>query len=370
MELQLFLELLGRFPILIILALLVLGVLFINGWTDAPNSISTCIATKAMRPKSALIMAGIGNFVGLLLMFFISTSVANTIQNMIDFNAVDYETNIVAVKLLCSAMVAIIVFALIAWGLGIPSSETHALIGGLVGAGLGATILGNSQISINWSFAINAPLGKVVYGLFLSCIFGFVVGFIFTKLIEAICRKMQRNHTKVFFRYAQIASGGALSFVHGAQDGMQFIGIFYLIVEIAASLGKSSGMAIPEIVYQASELWYIGLLCSTIISVGTLLGGFKIIKKIAMSMTTLQPYQGFATDAASAIGIFIATVFGFPISTSQVKSFSILGVGASKGIRKVKWSTAGEMALTWVLTFPGCGLIGFLLSLLLIVIPF
>ena len=153
-----------------------MGVLFVNGWSDAPNAIATCISTKAMRPQSALIMAAICNFAGLLIMFFVSTSVAKTIQGMISFNGTwgDYTLNSteaqVALKVISSAMMAVITFSVIASIFGIPSSETHALIGGLIGAGLSAMLLGDSEILINTGFGFFDPLGKIVYGLFLSCI--------------------------------------------------------------------------------------------------------------------------------------------------------------------------------------------------------
>ena len=368
MELGQLFSVMGQYPWLILTFILILGVLFVNGWSDAPNAIATCISTKAMRPQSALIMAAICNFAGLLIMFFVSTSVAKTIQKMISFNGTwgDYTLNSteaqVALKVISSAMMAVITFSVIASIFGIPSSETHALIGGLIGAGLSAMLLGDSEILINTGFGFFDPLGKIVYGLFLSCIFGFFVGLGMTKLIELICRNFNRNHARPFFRWAQIVSGGSLAFVHGAQDGMQFVGVSFLAIQIAANLG---GITVTSTFFNTQNLWYIGLTCAIVIGIGTLCGGKKIIKKVAMEMTQLEPYQGFATDASSALGIFIATYFGFPISTSIVKSFAILGVGASKGVKRVKWKTVGEMVITWVITFPTCGLIGFLLSLLL-----
>ena len=369
MDLGQLLYIMGQHPWLIIAFITIFGVLFVNGWSDAPNAISTCISTKAMRVQPALIMAAIMNFLGLFLMFFITTEVAQTIQEMISFNGtwgsydLTPEQCDTALKVISTAMFAVVAFGVIASIIGIPSSETHALIGGLVGSGLGALVIGKTDVLINWGFGFWDPLGKIFYGLILSCLFGFFMGFLLTKVILMICQNMNRNHTRPFFKWAQIISGGSLAFVHGAQDGMQFVGVSFLALQIAATY---AGIEVNSSFFDPAQLWYVGLACSIVIGVGTLCGGKKIIKKVAMSMTKLEPYEGFATDLSSAIGILIATVFGFPISTSQVKAFSILGAGASKGINKVKWSTVSEMILTWVLTFPGSGLFGFLASLILL----
>jgi PiT family inorganic phosphate transporter len=358
-----------QYPWLFVTMILVVGILFVNGWSDAPNAISTCISTKAMKIKPALIMTGILNFVGLLIMFYISTGVAQTIQDMISFTGpyTDFnltcEQSFVALKILSASMLAVIIFGVFASLVGIPSSQTHSLVGGLVGAGLGGVVMGKKDILINFGMAFEDPLGKVFYGLVLSCAFGFIAGFLTTKLIQLICKNMNRNHTRKFFKWSQIFGGASLALVHGAQDGMQFVGIFFIIVQIAARLG---GFKVTNEFFNASNLWYVGLICAFAIGFGTLCGGKKIIKKVAMSMIKLEPYEGFATDLSSAIGIFIATYFGFPISTSQVKAFAILGAGATKGVRRVKWKTVLEMVVTWVLTFPGCGLAGFLITCLLL----
>lgn len=371
MDLGQLITIMGEHPWLIVTFITIFGVLFINGYSDAPNAISTCISTKAMRVESALIMAAIMNFIGLFVMFFISTDVAKTIQEMISFNGSwgSYDLTIdqcdAALKVISSAMISVVVFGVVASIIGVPSSETHALIGGLVGAGLGAVVFGENDILINWSFRFFDPLGKVFYGLILSCLFGFGAGFLITKLILLICRNMNRNHTRPFFKWAQIISGGFLAFVHGAQDGMQFVGVCFLALQIAARYGN---IPVDVAFFDPAKLIYVGLICSFIIGIGTLCGGKKIIKKVAMSMTRLEPFEGFATDLSSAIGIFVATYFGFPISTSQVKAFAILGAGATKGINKVKWKTVREMIFTWILTFPGSGIISFLLTLLMLLI--
>lgn len=360
MNIQELAQLMIAHPSLIVTTLTILGVVFINGWTDAPNAIATCISTKAIRPKPAIIMAAIFNFLGVLVMFFASSAVAETIANMVDFGS-NYA---VALNALCAGMVGVIAWGILAWAFGIPSSESHALIAGITGAGLAAMTLGYQGVEIK--FGWNSSWAFVIYGLILGCLFGFFVGYFIDKLIILICHKMNRNHTRPFFRGAQIASGAAMAFVHGAQDGMKFVGVFFLAVKLASQIDDPSTIISLT---NDPNLSYLALIVSLIMGLGTSIGGYKIIKKVGMGMATLEPYEGFATDATSAIGILLATFFGIPVSTTQVKSFSILGVGATRGLNKVNWSIAGEMVLTWVFTFPGAGIIGYVLTLILLNIP-
>jgi len=352
--------LMSRHPSLIVTTIMILGVVFINGWTDAPNAIATCISTKVIRPRNAIIMAAIFNFLGVFVMFFASSAVAQTIANMVDFG----DNYSIALNALCAGMIGVIAWGVLAWAFGIPSSESHALIAGITGAGLAAMTLGYQgvEIKIGW----DSSWAFVFYGLILGCVFGFVVGWCVDKLITLICRNLNRNHTRPFFKYAEIGGGAAMAFVHGAQDGMKFVGVFFLAVKLA-SLSEDPS-AIVSITNDPS-LWYLALIVSLVMGLGTSIGGYKIIKKVGMGMAHLEPFEGFATDATSAIGILLATFFGIPVSTTQVKSFSILGVGATKGLNKVNWNIAGEMILTWVCTFPGAGLIGYIFTLIFLSIP-
>ncbi len=352
--------LMQNYPMLIVCIILVFGVIFINGWTDAPNAIATCISTKAIKPKQAIIMAAIFNFLGVITMYFLSTATADTISNMVDFGT-DYEFALTA---LSAGMVGVIAWGVLAWAFGIPSSESHALIAGITGAGLAAITLGkNAQIIFSW----DSSWAKTIYGLVLSCVFGFVVGYVVTKIIELICRRMNRNRTRPFFKYAQIVSGAGMAYVHGAQDGLKFIGVIFLALSLAGNAYNAANPNLPQMQVNFSgsaDLWYLAVIVSLIMGLGTSIGGYRIIKKVGMGMADLEGYQGFATDFTSAIGILISTFLGIPVSTTQVKTFSILGVGSTKGIRHVNWSIAKEMILTWVFTFPGCGIIGFLMALL------
>lgn len=348
----------GKYPILIIATILIIFVIFINGWTDAPNAIATCISTKAIRPRAAVIMAAVFNCIGVVTMFFISHATADTIANMVDFGS-NYVT---ALNALCAGMIGVVLWGILAWVFGIPSSESHALIAGLTGAGLAAMTFGIKDVSI--PFTPTSGWALTIYGLVLSCVFGFVVGYLLTNLIKLICRKMNRNKTRPFFKWAQIASGAGMAYVHGAQDGLKFMGVLFLAIQLA---GKADGsIAGDAIISVDNGFWYLALIVALIMGLGTSIGGYRIIKKVGMGMVSLEQYEGFATDLTSAIGIFLSTFLGIPVSTTQVKSFSIIGVGSSKSIRHVNWNVVKEMLLTWLFTFPGCGLIGYIFGLIFI----
>ena len=324
---------------LLITVLLVLGVIFVNGWTDAPNAIATVVSTRAMKPRAAIIMAAIFNFIGVLVMTWISDSVAATIYNMVDFGG-DAHTALIA---LCAALFAIVVWAVGAWFFGIPTSESHALIAGVSGAAIALGGAGGINLS-EWI--------KVVYGLLLSTVLGFVMGYIVVKCVTAICRNMNRRSTDRFFKGGQIAGGAAMAFMHGAQDGQKFIGVFLLGHMLAlGNYGSSdSEFMIP--------IWLM-VLCSVVMGVGTSIGGYRIIKSVGMDMVKLERYQGFSADVAAAGCLLLASVGGIPVSTTHTKTTAIMGVGAARRLSMVNWGIVKEMMSAWILTFPGCGLIGF-----------
>lgn len=358
MSLADFVNLISNTPMLIVAIILVIGVVFINGWTDAPNAIATCISTRCIKPKTAIIMAAIFNFLGVLTMFFISKQTAETISNMVDFGT-QYS---LALDALCAGMVGVIVWGVLAWAFGIPSSESHALIAGITGAGLAAMTMG---LDAKIAFGPTSSWALTLYGLVLSCFFGFFIGYLVIQSIRGICKKMDRNKTRPFFKYAEVCSGAAMAYVHGAQDGLKFIGVLFLAIELAFKANDpSSSIALSN----DSSLWWLAIITALVMGLGTSIGGYKIIKKVGMGMVKLEAYEGFATDFTSAIGILISTLFGVPVSTTQVKTFSILGVGASKGIKRVNWNIALEMVMTWVCTFPGCGIIGYIFTLIFIAV--
>ena len=334
-------------PVLLITVILTLGVIFVNGWTDAPNAIATCVSTRAMGPRAAIMMAAVFNFLGVLVMTLINATVAETIYNMVDFGGDPHE----ALIALCAALFAIVVWAVAAWYFGIPTSESHALIAGLSGA---AIALQGGMGGIN-----GAEWVKVLYGLALSTVLGFSFGWIAAKLTVFTCRGFDRRKTTRFFRGAQIGGGAAMAFMHGAQDGQKFMGVFLLGMFLTRGQANVTEFTIP--------LWLM-VLCSAVMAIGTSIGGYRIIKAVGMDMVKLETYQGFAADAAAAGCLLLASLTALPVSTTHTKTTAIMGVGAAKRLSSVKWSVVKDMVMTWVLTFPGCGLIGFLMARLFVMI--
>ncbi len=335
-----FLSQLVSSPVLAITVLLTLGVVLVNGWTDAPNAIATCVSTQSLSPRAAILMAAVFNFFGVFVMTMVNAKVAATIYNMVDFSGNSHE----ALVALCAALFAIVIWATAAWWFGIPTSESHALIAGLSGA---AIAMHNGFGGINGSEWI-----KVIYGLVLSTVLGFAMGWIVVKLIELICKNMNRRKTLPFFKGGQIAGGAAMAFMHGAQDGQKFMGVFMLGIFLVQGQ-STTDFVIP--------VWLM-VLCSAVMGIGTSIGGYRIIKSVGMDMVKLEKYQGFAADLAGAGCLLISSVTGIPVSTTHTKTVAIMGVGAARRLSNVNWAVVKEMVLTWVLTFPGCGLIGFLMA--------
>ncbi len=328
-------------PALLITVLLTVGVIFVNGWTDAPNAIATCVSTRALTPRVAIAMAAVFNFLGVWVMSAVNATVAMTIRNMVDFGD---DTRRASVAL-CAALAAIVVWAVAAWCLGIPTSESHALIAGLSGAAI-ALQRGFGGINpTEWK--------KVLVGLVLSTVSGFAVGFVSGKLTKATCCSMQRTASSRMFRRVQILGGAAMAFMHGAQDGQKFMGVFLLGIGLAGGQGETSTYALP--------VWLM-VICSAVMAIGTSIGGGRIIKSVGMDMVKLEPYQGLAADMAGAGCLLVSSLAGVPVSTTHTKTAAVMGVGASKRWSCVKWVVVKEMVMAWVLTFPGCGLIGYFLA--------
>ncbi|NLY49162.1 MAG: inorganic phosphate transporter [Clostridiales bacterium] len=326
-------------PALLITVLLLLGVIMVNGWTDAPNAIATCISTRSISPSSAIIMAAVFNFLGVLLMTMINKAVAETITKMVNFG--ESKNALIA---LCAALFAIVVWATAAWAFGIPTSESHALIAGVTGA----------AIALQGGKGINgSEWMRVIYGLLLSTFLGFGLGFAVTRLVGFTFRRVDRRKTNKFFKNAQIIGAAAMAFMHGAQDGQKFMGIFMLGIVLAGGYGNATAYEIP--------IWLM-ILCSVVMALGTSIGGYRIIKTVGMGMVKLEKYQGFSADAAAAISLLSASLTGIPVSTTHTKTTAIMGVGASKRISSVNWNIVKEMVIAWILTFPGCGLLGFLMA--------
>jgi PiT family inorganic phosphate transporter len=330
-------------PALAVTTVLTLGVIFVNGWTDAPNAIATCISTRSLGPRVSIGMAAVFNFIGVLVMTLLNATVAQTVYNMVDFGGNAHN----ALVALCAALFAIVLWATAAWWFGIPTSESHALIAGISGA---AIALQGGIGGIHFAEWI-----KVLYGLLLSVGMGFCLGWLTVKFIEMLFRRANRKKTASLFQYAQIGGAAGMAFMHGAQDGQKFMGVFMLGMFLAQGQSGVTEFVIP--------MWLI-VLCSATMALGTSIGGYRIIKAVGMDMVKLQKYQGFSADLAAAISLLTASLFGLPVSTTHTKTTAIMGVGAAKRLSSVNWGIVGEMAWAWVLTFPGCGFIGYLMALL------
>ena len=325
-------------PVLVAVTLLNIGVIVVNGATDAPNAIATVVSTRAMKPKFAILMAAVRNFLGLLLVSLVTSAVAHTIFNMVDFGGNSQQ----ALIALTAAMIAIIVWGAAAWWFGIPTSQSHSLIAGLTGA----------AIALQGGFgAINGgEWMKVVYGILLSTLLGFFLGWANSKIVGRVCRNMDRKRTTKVFRWAQVASGAGVAFMHGAQDGQKFMSIFVLAITLATGVGQADQMVLP--------IWLM-FFCALNMGIGTAVGGERIIKSVGLDMVKLEPFQGFAASAATFFCLMLSTFAGLPVSTTHTNTTAIMGVGAAKRKSAVKWGIAVDMVKTWVLTFPGCGLLGF-----------
>ena len=320
-------------PMLGIIVVLCVGATMVNGATDAPNAIATVVGTRAMSAGRAIAMAAICNFIGLVGITAVSTAVAGTIFGMVDFGG----DNHAALVALAAAMVAIIVWGVAAWALGIPTSQSHSLIAGITGAAI-ALQGGLGGVNVEqWM--------KVIYGLVISTVLGFGTGWLFVRLIKKACAGFDRAGTTKFFKWAQIVAGAGVAVLHGAQDGQKFLSLAMLAVMLGM-YGTSDMQGFP--------LWLI-VLISLAMSLGTAVGGRKIIKSVGVEMVKMEQYQGFAACLSACFCIGLATFTGMPVSTTHTKTTAIMGVGAEKSLRGVKWNLAGRMVLTWVLTFPGCG---------------
>lgn len=328
-------------PILIFSYILVSGVIIVNGWTDAPTAIATCISSRTITPRKAMILASVMNFSGVFIMSQFSGKVVSSITNISDFGS-DSKTASLAMS---AALLSIVIWAVAAWFFGIPTSESHALIAALSGAAV-AINKNINAININeWK--------KVIFGLFVSTVFGFILGFLIVKIVSIIIKNSDKTKTDRYFVHLQNLSAAFMAFMHGAQDGQKFIGVFLLSSSYFIKTDYDKSIPVMLIIY-----------CSALMALGTSVGGMRIIKSMGSDMIRLKKYQGFSADLAGAVSLLISTLTGLPVSTTHTKTTAIMGVGAANRLSSVDWKIAKEMVLTWVLTFPACGFLGYLLTVI------
>lgn len=319
---------------LILVLLLILGAEFVNGWTDSPNAIATVVGTRSLTPLQAVSMAAIFNLLGVLS----GTAVAATIgEGIVDRNVIDLTT-------VGGAMISIIIWSTLAAQWGIPTSESHALVAGLAGAGLAAA----GPSALLWE-----GWRKVLIGLVFSSVLGGLGGLLLMTAIYWLFRRATPAKVKGKFRILQVVSSAFMAFAHGSNDGQKFMGVFTLALVL--------GGVLPEF---RIPLWVI-FLCASIMAMGTLTGGWRIIKTMGMKLTRLETHQGFAAEVAAASVIEVATRFGIPLSTTHTITSAIVGVGATRGGSAVNWGVTQRLVMAWILTFPACGLISWLVVRLL-----
>jgi len=326
--------------ILVFTLFLIACSIFVNGWTDAPNAIATVVSTRVMHPKAAIMMGAFFNFLGVFLM---GSAVAMTTSTIISITSGSE-----GLVTLASAQLAIVLWAVGAWKFGIPTSESHALVAGLMGAGM----------SLNGLAALNMDKVALVFGgLFISVIIGLVGGYFGTKLVALLFRNVNRKTANTFFSRGQLVSAMLMAFAHGAQDGQKFMGVMVLALIVGGVIPPMTGnMVIP--------LW-IMISASALMAFGTSIGGYRIIKTMGMDMVKLEKYQGFTAELIASVSLLMATTMGVPLSTTNSKATAMMGAGASRGINKVDWGIAKEMIAAWVLTFPACMLLAYVFATLL-----
>lgn len=337
---------------LVISIILVLAVIFVNGWTDAPNAIATAVSTRCLSPRAAVILAVIFNTLGAGFMTMVNAKVAETITKMVKFDATPASANDPLI-VLAASLAAIVIWATAAWYFGIPTSESHALIAGITG---GAIALGNGFNAVNaqeWN--------KVLIGLGISSVLGFFSGFVIVRLIAFLFKHVRRATANKIFTNGQIFGASWMAFMHGAQDGQKFMGVFMLALYLNNAVQKS-----PDGSFKVE--WWLIIVCSLVMGLGTSAGGYRIIKAVGMDMVKLEKYQGFAADIAAASCLLLSSLTGIPVSTTHTKTTAIMGVGTARRLSSVNWTVVKDMVLAWVLTFPGCGLIGFLMAKLCLLI--
>ena len=332
-------------PSLLFITILMTAVMFANGCTDVPNAIATCVSTRSLDAKKGFILAVVFNSLGVLVMALVSSKVAETVFNIVNFGS-DSSQNMTA---LATALIGIAIWSGISWYFGIPSSQSHALLAGISGAAI--AIQGNiSGIDLNeWKL--------VLYGLFIVNILAFLIGYITTKLVEKICKNMDRRKTNKFFKKTQIIGAATTCFMNGAQDGQKFMAIFLLGIALSRGVTETANFEIP--------IWLM-FYCSFIIAIGAIVGGIRIIKTVGTKVAKVERYQGTAADLSSAICLFGSSIIGIPVSSTHTKNSAVMGVGASRRLSNVNWKVAKSMVLTWIITFPCCGLLGFILTKLFI----
>jgi PiT family inorganic phosphate transporter len=302
---------------------------FINGFHDSANSIATIVSTKVLSPFAAVVMAAFFNFIAFL---FFEPKVAHTIGKGV------INPDVINLTVIASALVAAITWNLITWWYGLPSSSSHTLVGGLVGAAVAGT---------GWSSVVMAGVLKIVAFIVIAPLLGMVMSFFISALVIFISRKQSPLGIDKHFRRLQLLSAAAFSLGHGGNDAQKSMGIIWVALIVSGLATKNDPIA-----------FWIVISCQTAIALGTLLGGWRIVKTMGQKITKLKPFEGFCAESAGALTLFGATHFGIPVSTTHVITGAIMGAGARKGVSAVKWGVTMNIFWAWILTIPVSAIIG------------
>lgn len=316
------------FFVLAIVIFLALAFDFINGFHDTANAIATSVSTRALKPRVAIIMAAFMNFLGAMLF----TGVAKTIGGSI----ADPTTLNNGMEVVIATLLAAIIWNLLTWWFGIPSSSSHALIGALTGA----VLVGAGSDKVNWSGFI-----EILEVLIFSPLIAFAIGYIVMTILKWIFAKKSPHTVNKGFRTMQIITAAIQSFTHGTNDAQKAMGI------ITFALVTSGRLDVLEV-----PLW-VKIAAATSMALGTSIGGWKIIKTMGTKIFKIEPINGFAADMSGAAVIMTATVLHMPVSTTHAITSALLGVGSAKRFTEVKWSLAGRIVITWFITIPISGLL-------------
>jgi PiT family inorganic phosphate transporter len=310
--------------VVLLLVVLALGFDFMNGFHDAANSIATVVSTGVLKPGQAVVFAAFFNFVAI---FIFHLSVAATVGKGIA------DAGVVDVHVVFGALVGAIVWNFLTWYYGIPSSSSHALIGGIVGAVMAKA--GSSAL-------VSSGILKTVAFIFISPVLGFTLGSLMMVAVAWVCRRATPSKVDRWFRRLQLVSAGAYSLGHGGNDAQKTIGIIWMLL-IATGYASASDASPPT--------WTI-VSCYTAIAVGTMFGGWRIVKTMGQKITKLKPVGGFCAETGGALTLFLATMLGVPVSTTHTITGAIVGVGSTQRASAVRWGVAGTIVWAWIFTIP------------------
>jgi inorganic phosphate transporter, PiT family len=324
----------GVLTVVILVILIALVFDFTNGFHDTANAMATSVATGALKPRVAVLISAVLNLVGA----FLSTQVAKTVSTGI-LNENSKGIPHITTVMIFAGLVGAVLWNLGTWWLGLPSSSTHALFGGLIGA----AIIGSGLSAVNFA----GVLSKIVLPAILSPFIAGAVALIATFLAYRITRLAKAHGSERGFRHAQTVSASLVSLAHGTNDAQKTMGVITLTLIVAGYQAANTG----------PQIWVI-LICGLAIATGTYTGGWRIMRTVGKRITNVEPPQGFAAETSSAATILISSSLGFPLSTTQVTSGSVVGAGLGRRLASVHWPVVGRIAFAWIITLPAAAVVG------------